>query len=118
MPIKECDILIQAGHENTPDDKTGGSGPLGNEIDWTPIVTNEAVVLLGTLIESRKENEHLRGCLKSPDSRKILSSMCLLQLPESWHEACSTSTRGSEPGTCLIPCDEGRYFLFRNRVGL
>ena len=33
----------------------------------------------------------LRGCLKSPDSRQILSSMCLLQLPESWHEACTTS---------------------------
>jgi AcrB/AcrD/AcrF family len=33
----------------------------------------------------------LRGCLKSPDSRHILSSMCLLQLPESWHEACTTS---------------------------
>src|SRR5208282_3946581 len=32
----------------------------------------------------------LRGCLKSPDSRQILSSMCLLQLPESWHEACTT----------------------------
>src|SRR5208282_488966 len=32
----------------------------------------------------------LRGCLKSPDSRQILSSMCSLQLPESWHEACST----------------------------
>ena len=28
------------------------------------------------------------------------------------------STRSSEPGTCLIPRDEGRYFLFRNRVGL
>jgi len=26
--------------------------------------------------------------------------------------------RNLEPGTCLIPRDEGRYFLFRNRVGL
>jgi hypothetical protein len=32
----------------------------------------------------------LRGCLKSPDSRQILTSMCSLQLPESWHEACTT----------------------------
>jgi len=31
--------------------------------------------------------------LKSPDSRQILSSMCLLQLPESWHEACTTSVK-------------------------
>ena len=28
-----------------------------------------------------------------PDSRQILSSMCLLQLPESWHEACTTSVK-------------------------
>src|SRR5271157_210927 len=32
----------------------------------------------------------LRGCLKSPDSRQILSSMCSLQLPESWNEAYTT----------------------------
>ena len=38
-----------------------------------------------------KTKARLRGCLKSPDSRQILSSMCLLQLPESWHEACTTS---------------------------
>jgi hypothetical protein len=46
MSIRNCDILIQAGHENTPDDKTGGSGPLGDEIQWTPIVANEAVAIL------------------------------------------------------------------------
>ena len=46
MSIKDCDILIQAGHENTPDNATGGTGPLGNEIDWTPIVANEAVAVL------------------------------------------------------------------------
>jgi len=46
MAIRTCDILIQAGHENTPDDKTGGSGPLGDEINWTPIVANEAVAIL------------------------------------------------------------------------
>src|SRR5271166_5384778 len=32
----------------------------------------------------------IRGCLKSPDSRQILSSMCSLQLPESWDEAYTT----------------------------
>jgi hypothetical protein len=26
----------------------------------------------------------LRGCLKSPDSRQILLSMCSLQLPDGW----------------------------------
>ena len=44
--IIDCDVVIQAGHENTPDDRTGGEGPLGREIDWTPIVANEAVRLL------------------------------------------------------------------------
>ena len=40
------DVFIQAGHENTPDNKTGGEGPLGNEIDWTPIVANDATRIL------------------------------------------------------------------------
>src|SRR2546429_8698670 len=40
------DVFIQAGHENTPDNKTGGEGPLGNEIDWTPIVADEATRIL------------------------------------------------------------------------
>jgi hypothetical protein len=32
----------------------------------------------------------ITGCLKSPDFRQILSSVCSLQLPESWREACTT----------------------------
>lgn len=44
--MKTCDIVIQAGHENTPDGMTGGTGPLGNEIDWTPVVANKAVAIL------------------------------------------------------------------------
>ncbi|MBA3962637.1 MAG: hypothetical protein H0X40_12150 [Chthoniobacterales bacterium] len=40
------DVFIQAGHENTPDDKTGGEGPLGREIEWTPVVANEATRIL------------------------------------------------------------------------
>ncbi len=46
MAVRECDILVQAGHENTPDRATGGEGPLGKEIEWTPIVANEAVAIL------------------------------------------------------------------------
>src|SRR5208337_5301573 len=46
----------------------------------------------GSLHHWRSIDPHsdFRGCLKSPDSRQILSSMCSLQLPESWHEACTT----------------------------
>jgi hypothetical protein len=40
--IKDFDIVIQAGHENTPDNKTGGESQWGREIVWTPIVANEA----------------------------------------------------------------------------
>jgi len=40
------DVFIQAGHQNTPDDKTGGEGPLGKEIEWTPIVADEATRIL------------------------------------------------------------------------
>ncbi len=44
--VATADVFIQAGHFNTPDGRTGGSGPLGREIDWTPIVVNEATRLL------------------------------------------------------------------------
>ncbi len=46
MPTIDCDIVIQAGHENTPDNKTGGESKWGKEIEWTPIVANEAVRVL------------------------------------------------------------------------
>ena len=46
----------------------------------------------------KKGTPLLRGCLKSPDSRQILSSMCSLQLPESWDEAMHIrSEKDEEP---------------------
>ena len=42
----DFDIVIQAGHENTPDGKTGGESAWGKEIEWTPVVANEAVRIL------------------------------------------------------------------------
>lgn len=60
--IVACDVLIQAGHENTPDNMTGGAGPLGKEIDWTPIVANEAVRLLKEAgINAIKETAHIKA---------------------------------------------------------
>lgn len=44
--VATADVFLQAGHFNTPDGKTGGVGPLGREIDWTPIVVNEATRIL------------------------------------------------------------------------
>src|SRR5262249_47649736 len=59
--VIDCDVVIQAGHEDTPDDATGGEGPLGNEIDWTPIVANEAVrVLRATGVDAIKETAHIK----------------------------------------------------------
>src|SRR5205823_7639877 len=52
------DVFIQAGHENTPDNKTGGEGPLGNEIDWTPIVADEATRILRQAGVSTRSEEH------------------------------------------------------------
>src|SRR6266853_1133556 len=61
MPTKTCDILIQAGHENTPDGATGAEGPLGNEIDWTPIVANEAVAVLRAAgVDAVKEDASIK----------------------------------------------------------
>jgi hypothetical protein len=60
--VIECDVVIQAGHENTPDDKTGGEGPLGKEIDWTPVVANEAVrVLKEAGVDAVKETAFIKS---------------------------------------------------------
>jgi len=46
QPIDYAEIYIQAGHEGRTSGATGASGPYGNEIDWTPIVANEATRIL------------------------------------------------------------------------
>jgi hypothetical protein len=59
--IIDCTVLIQAGHENTPDGMTGGEGPLGREIDWTPIVANEAVrALKAAGVDAVKETAFIK----------------------------------------------------------
>src|SRR5256885_13685028 len=57
----DADVFIQAGHEKTPDNKTGGEGPLGNEIDWTPIVADEATrILRGAGVSTIREDASLK----------------------------------------------------------
>jgi hypothetical protein len=59
--VIDCDVVIQAGHENTPDGITGGEGPLGREIEWTPIVANEAVrVLTLAGVNAVKETAYIK----------------------------------------------------------
>jgi len=45
-PYDRAEIYIQAGHEGRTQGATGASGPLGKEIDWTPIVADEATRIL------------------------------------------------------------------------
>jgi|GEM_PF-1394169 len=45
-PIDYAEIYIQAGHEGRTTGMTGASGPYGNEIDWTPVVADEATRIL------------------------------------------------------------------------
>jgi len=61
MAVIDCDVVVQAGHQDTPDGKTGGEGPLGNEIDWTPVVADEAVRLLREAgVNAVKETAHIK----------------------------------------------------------
>ena len=61
MPLRDCDVLVQAGHQNTPDGATGGSGPLGDEIDWTPVVADEAVAVLRAAgVDAVKEDASIK----------------------------------------------------------
>jgi len=46
IPVDYAEIYIQAGHEGRTKGATGASGPYGNEIDWTPIVADEATRIL------------------------------------------------------------------------
>ncbi|WP_460610551.1 hypothetical protein [Hymenobacter terrigena] len=43
---EQADVLIQAGHEGRLTGKTGAEGPLGREIEWTPIVADAATAAL------------------------------------------------------------------------
>ena len=54
--------------------------------DIVPLV-EKFLQLGGIRLLDESLSDILRGCLKSPDSRQILSNMCSLQLPESWDES-------------------------------
>jgi len=41
-PAITADVLIQAGHEGRTTGRLGAVGPLGKEIEWTPIVADAA----------------------------------------------------------------------------
>lgn len=64
MALISVDALIQAGHEGLTSGQTGASGPLGDEIDWTPIIADEATRVLraaGLTVERANANFDLQG---------------------------------------------------------
>lgn len=44
--MKTADVLIQAGHEGRTSGRTGAESKWGKEIEWTPIVADEATRIL------------------------------------------------------------------------
>ena len=72
------DVFIQAGHENTPDNKTGGEGPLGNEIDWTPIVADEATRILRSAgVSTIREDASLKLSARQNERFRVQVAVCL-----------------------------------------
>lgn len=58
----DYDIVVQAGHENTPDSYTGGESEWGKEIEWTPIVAEEAVrVLTAAGVRAKKIDASIKA---------------------------------------------------------
>jgi N-acetylmuramoyl-L-alanine amidase len=52
-----ADVFIQAGHEGRTTGATGGESQWGKEIEWTPIVADEATQILrdaGITVNPRK----------------------------------------------------------------
>ncbi len=79
LKYEKAEIYIQAGHEGRTQGATGTSSSFGNEIDWTPIVADEATRLLReagiTVIRSKADRRkysivdlalslHFDGCTK------------------------------------------------------
>jgi len=44
--MKEADVLIQAGHEGRTSGATGAESQWGSELEWTPVVADEATRIL------------------------------------------------------------------------
>ena len=57
-----CDVVVQAGHQNTPDGMTGGESQYGKEILWTPVVADEAVrILKGAGVDAVKIDASIKS---------------------------------------------------------
>lgn len=77
---ERAEIYIQAGHEGRIKGATGTSSKYGNEIDWTPVVANEATRIL--------EDAGISVLRTNADHRKY----CVVDLALSIHfDGCTKS---------------------------
>jgi hypothetical protein len=115
-PGFNADVFIQAGHENTPDNKTGGEGPLGKEIDWTPIVANEATrILRSASVSTIREDASLKRADRQDERFKVKVAVFLhFDDPDSGESGASVGYDDptDEPAAAAWKKLYGKFFPF------
>jgi len=111
------DVFIQAGHEKTPDNKTGGEGPLGNEIDWTPIVADEATrILRGAGVSTIREDASLKLSARQNERFRVQVAVFLhFDDPDGGESGASVGFKNSsdEPAAAEWKKLYAKFFPFR-----
>jgi hypothetical protein len=111
------DVFIQAGHQNTPDNKTGGEGPLGNEIDWTPIVADEATRILRRAgVSTIREDASLKRPDRQNERFRVKVAVFLhFDDPDGGETGASVGYKGStdEPAAAAWKKLYAKFFPFR-----
>jgi hypothetical protein len=112
----DADVFIQAGHENTPDNKTGGEGPLGNEIDWTPIVADEATRILRRAgVSTIREDASLKRPERQNERFRVRIAVFLhFDDPDGGETGASVGFKGSsdEPAAAAWKKLYSKFFPF------
>jgi len=112
----DADVFIQAGHENTPDNKTGGEGPLGNEIDWTPIVADKATRILRKAgVSTIREDASLKRPERQNERFRVRIAVFLhFDDPDGGETGASVGFKGSsdEPAAAAWKKLYSKFFPF------
>jgi hypothetical protein len=111
------DVFIQAGHQNTPDNKTGGEGPLGNEIDWTPIVADEATrILRNAGVSAIREDASLKRPERRNERFRVkVATFLHFDDPDSGETGASVGFKGSSDAGAASAWKKlySKFFPFR-----
>ena len=109
-------VFIEAGHENTHDNKTGGEGPLGNEIDWTPIVADEATRILRRAgVSTIREDASLKRPERQNERFRVRIAVFLhFDDPDGGETGASVGFKGSsdEPAAAAWKKLYSKFFPF------